>query len=302
MTSARALVVGMALIALVAGAPALAATEKLTTHIYGTEDDIRKTQEILVMEEYLEEGSFEPGKWDEDTAAAVRKFQVDHFMLANGDLDQDTMGMIISHGKHAPYAWRVSQTTRTGAPSAFVNGSRIQVLEERTAMAEQSAARAEQRAREAEQTALMAEERARRAEDEARIAAQRDDSLRTTPYAERERRNVPGSPEGTYDDTDDSLLEEDDTFLRDEQEPGYGDESESDAFGEDRDDAYGTTAQNRVQDPQQDQDDQDPAGADDRRWESERRMPRTSSPNATMMAYGVMFLGAGLALLLSRRA
>ena len=66
--------------------------------IYSSPDAIRFAQEVLVADELLRSGSFEPGNRDRATIEALRTFQRHHYLRPTGLIDPETMGVLASHG------------------------------------------------------------------------------------------------------------------------------------------------------------------------------------------------------------
>ncbi|MCZ6697156.1 MAG: peptidoglycan-binding domain-containing protein [Acidobacteria bacterium] len=66
--------------------------------VYSAPDAIRFAQGILVADQILRPGSFEPGDRDRATIAALRTFQRRHYLRPTGLIDPETMGVLTSHG------------------------------------------------------------------------------------------------------------------------------------------------------------------------------------------------------------
>jgi hypothetical protein len=94
---------GVLLVVLMA-TPVVGARRDPRGPIYRSPEAVRSAQEILVDMEYLRPGGFQSGRVDEETAAALRSFQRDHFIRPTGVLDFETMGMLTSHGLQHPVA------------------------------------------------------------------------------------------------------------------------------------------------------------------------------------------------------
>jgi hypothetical protein len=104
-------------------APVFGARRDPRGPIYRSPEAVRSAQEILVDMEYLKPGTFKPGEVDQETSAALRSFQRDHFIRATGVLDPETMGMLTSHGMQHPVARAVpappaAERTATAEPAA----------------------------------------------------------------------------------------------------------------------------------------------------------------------------------------
>ena len=63
---------------------------------YSTED-FQVAQTILVQNRYLRQGSYAFGQLDQPTIDAIRAFQREHAIRPSGQLDPETMGMLMSH-------------------------------------------------------------------------------------------------------------------------------------------------------------------------------------------------------------
>ena len=84
-----------------AGASSATAHERFPAFVYTSSETIREAQQILVGLKYLEPERYKEGEWDKLTQTATREFQRDHFLKPNGQLDRDTLAVLLSH-KHRP--------------------------------------------------------------------------------------------------------------------------------------------------------------------------------------------------------
>jgi hypothetical protein len=132
MASARqrvALCLGLALfVAGSATGPVLAATRAGDGPLFSFPQAIREVQRILEKEKYLRPGDHQSGALDDATASALRAFQMDHFTLASGRVDTDTMGLLVSHGMRASFPGMAQ--ARSAAPA----GVRSTAPEERVTL------------------------------------------------------------------------------------------------------------------------------------------------------------------------
>ncbi|OLE67685.1 MAG: hypothetical protein AUG09_01235 [Acidobacteria bacterium 13_1_20CM_2_68_7] len=83
------------------GAICASAHERFPAFVYTSSETIREAQQILVGLKYLEPERYKEGEWDKLTQKATRDFQRDHFLKPNGQLDRDTLAVLLSH-KHRP--------------------------------------------------------------------------------------------------------------------------------------------------------------------------------------------------------
>ena len=65
--------------------------------VYTSSETIHQAQDILVRLKYLERGRYKEGEWDPPTRKATRDFQRDHFLKPSGQLDRDTLAVLLSH-------------------------------------------------------------------------------------------------------------------------------------------------------------------------------------------------------------
>jgi len=91
--------------------------ERFPAFVYTSPESIREAQDILVGLKYLEPKRYREGEWDRETRRATRDFQRDHFLRPDGQLDRDTMAVLLSHRprseKQPPTADPPAATGRT---------------------------------------------------------------------------------------------------------------------------------------------------------------------------------------------
>jgi len=73
------------------------AHDRFPGFVYTSPEAIRQAQDILVLLKYLEPKRYKEGEWDKETRQATRDFQRDHFLRPNGQLDRDTLAVLLSH-------------------------------------------------------------------------------------------------------------------------------------------------------------------------------------------------------------
>jgi peptidoglycan hydrolase-like protein with peptidoglycan-binding domain len=94
------------------GAISAPAHERFPVFVYTSPETIREAQQILVGLKYLEPERYKAGEWDKGTQRATRGFQRDHFLRPNGQLDRDTLAVLLSHKR------RPGESPLTAAPPA----------------------------------------------------------------------------------------------------------------------------------------------------------------------------------------
>ncbi len=103
---------------------ATAGQRRFPDYVYTTAQSIGDAQTVLQSESYLKPGGYQRGTLDPQTTAALREFQNAHLLTSTGQLDRDTMAMLMSHlGARSPrLATGDAAAPRAGA-SATAPGS-----------------------------------------------------------------------------------------------------------------------------------------------------------------------------------
>lgn len=80
-------------------APAVASMNESPGTAQPSANTIARAQARLLHDGYLKAGAYSTGAFDPATTAALERFQADHFVPANGELDSDSIALLTTHAR-----------------------------------------------------------------------------------------------------------------------------------------------------------------------------------------------------------